>query len=197
MRCIKELVSFESLHRSPIIMYKLQLSSVPTNQEQSDFLPLPLPVLNPFTYMQASPIPWWGLYGSPFCAGPQGMPAHWQQWQQYQHQYDRAPNSGPSRMGLYGSPFSAGPQGMPVAHWQQWQHQPEYYDRAPSSGPSRTRRANQQRKGFRKAETPYSEPKKRELSGTVKDDRSNDNTGEGVGKVWRTPSTNLHIYIDD
>ena len=140
-------------------MYRLQLSLVPTNywqeQSDSDYFPLPLPLLpNPFIVMQANPIPW--------CEG------------------------------FYGSPFCAGPQDMPVPHWQQWQHQ--YHDQPPSSGPSRTR-AKQQKRAFRKAGVPYSSQKAGASSGTVGGDRSNNNTRNRIGKVWRTPSKNL-LMID-
>jgi len=101
--------------------------------------------------------------------------------------------------GLYYLPFSAGsavyqPYGGPY----HWQVPTMAQQRAPSSGPSRTW-ANQQRQGFRKAETPYLN-NERKSSGTVKDDRStginpgmarigtNNDRGCDVGKVWRSPS---------
>ena len=97
--------------------------------------------------------------------------------------------------GFYGSPFCAGPQDMPVPHWQQWQHQ--YHDQPPSSGPSRTwaKAAKQQRRAFRKAGVPYSSQKAGASSGTVGGDRSNNNTRNRIGKVWRTSSKNL-LMID-
>jgi hypothetical protein len=140
-------------------MYKLQFSLVPTvtNQRQSEsYYPLVPPLVNPFTVMQPMQA---NSILNPWCEG------------------------------LYCMPFGAGP----LYHWQpyygtgpyHWQDS-EMNQRAPSSGPSRTR-ANQQRKEFRKAGTPYLQNvRKSSARGTVEDDRSNDNMGCEVGKVWRT-----------
>ena len=85
-------------------------------------------------------------------------------------------------------------QGMQVASEQ---NQPEDQYQAPKSGPSPSRN---QRKRFRKAESPYPNQSLHESSGTVGEDRStgvdpghariNANDDAGVSKVWRTPSEN-------
>jgi hypothetical protein len=91
-------------------------------------------------------------------------------------------------------PFSADPvyQGM-----AQEQHPSPSHYRAPSLGPSRHQRRN---KGFRKAETPYTNHYTHESSRTVARDHSTSNhpgharigavDNTGVGKVWSIPSRN-------
>ena len=72
----------------------------------------------------------------------------------------------------------------------------EMAQQTPSSGPNRTR-ANRQRKGFCKAGTLRVDQTSHESSGTVRDNRSNDNTGDGVAKIWRTPSKYLLGHCQD